>query len=132
LNVCKKQAEEYYFNTFKDSYNKEVEKGFGSSGGGSGGGPKETPSISSIVEPVVAGTVGFNDSVDKLFRNGGYTRPIFKGDKGNVKVSGLELTTIMVNKKGDLVFMLEQPVGSSTGLGGASESNKDSPSGPLR
>jgi hypothetical protein len=121
----KKQAEDYYFNTFKDSYNREVEKGFGSPGGGSGGGPKETPSIPSIVEPVVAGTVGFNDSVDKLFRNGGYTRPIFKGDKGNVKISGLELTNIMVNKNGNIVFVLEQPVGSSTGLGGASETNKE-------
>ena len=120
----KKQAEDYYFNTFKDSYNKEVEKGFGSDRGG-GSGPKETPSIPSIVEPVVAGTVGFNDSVDKLFRNGGYTRPIFKGDKGNVKISGLDLTNIMVNKNGDLVFVLEQPTGSSVGLGGASESNKE-------
>jgi hypothetical protein len=31
----------------------------------------------------------------------------------------------MVNKNGNIVFVLEQPIGSSTGLGGASESNKE-------
>jgi hypothetical protein len=120
----RKEAKEFYMNSLIESYNKEVEMGFGSTGG-SGGGPKETPSVTAIVEPVVAGTIGFNDSVDKLFRNGGYSRPIFKGDKGNVKVSGLDLTNVMVNKNGNIVFVLEQPIGSSTGLGGASESNKE-------
>jgi hypothetical protein len=44
----KKKAEEYYFNTFKDSYNREVKAGFGrlGSSGGSGG---SDPILSSVV-----------------------------------------------------------------------------------
>jgi hypothetical protein len=121
----KDKAREFYTKTVIDSYNEEVEKGFGSTGGGGGSGPKQTPSIPSIVEPVTTGTVGFNNDVDKLFREGGYSRPVFKGDKGNVKVSGLDLTNVMVNKQGNIVFVLEQPVGSSVGAGGASESNRE-------
>jgi len=119
----RKEAKEFYMNSLIDSYNREVEMGFGNTGGS--GGPKETPSIPSIVEPVTSGTIGFDNEVDVLFRDGGYTRPIFKGDKGNVKISGLDLTNIMVNKKGNLVFVLEQPTGASVGLGGASQSNKE-------
>jgi hypothetical protein len=89
----KKQAEEYYFNTFKDSYNKEVEMGFGSTGGGSGGAKEKF----TYGVPVTLGSKGLRDgAVIKLASSPGGLkgRAVFYGSNEGVEMGGKKATHI--------------------------------------
>jgi hypothetical protein len=112
----KKQAEDYYFNTFKDSYNKEVEMGFGNTGGS--GGPKEKFTYGN---PVTLGSTYLKDNkVKELALNPGGLkgRAVFFGSGEGVDMGGKKATHIYATK-GDtpsFAFQVQDP--TSAGYGG--------------
>jgi hypothetical protein len=113
----KKQAEEYYFNTFKDSYNKEVEMGFGSTGGGSGGAKEKF----TYGVPVTLGSKGLkNNAVKALASNPGGLkgRAVFFGSGEGVDMGGKKATHIYATKGDtpDFAFQVQDP--TSAGYGG--------------
>jgi hypothetical protein len=114
----KKQAEDYYFNTFKDSYNREVEKGFGSPGGGSGGDKEKfTYGI-----PVTLGKKLNDDAVIALsVKPGGLKgRAVFYGSNEGVEMGGKKATHIYATEGDNPSFAFQILDPTSAGYGGTS------------
>jgi hypothetical protein len=116
----KKQAEEYYFNTFKDSYNKEVEKGFGSPGGGSGGDKEKfTYGI-----PVTLGSKVEDNAVSALTKKPGGLkgRAVFYGSNEGVEMGGKKATHIYATTGDNPSFAFQILDPTRAGYGGTSGS----------
>jgi hypothetical protein len=112
----RKEAKEFYMNSLIDSYNKEVEMGFGSTGGGGGSGKEKF----TYGVPVTLGSKVEDNAVIALTKKPGGLkgRAVFYGSKEGVEMGGKKASHIYATA-GDnpsFAFQIQDP--TSAGYGG--------------